>query len=154
MSRSLSIDPDSHSEGLVDERNVFSRINFPYSLWFTSRVWKVIGVPGLWVWVHIQKHDVAERFSPATIDVCCTLTQTSRILTLFWDSQGVQVLIFPPLSSIHSFNLPQPIGDRQTGRGRRPNAVRNQQTSPKTVQRISTQQNTRRHRAETERGRK
>ena len=33
----------------------------------------------------------------------------------FLDSQGIQVLIFPPLSSIHSFNLPQPIGDRQTG---------------------------------------
>ena len=118
---------------------------FPYPLWFTSRVWKVVGVPGLcqWVCLHIQTRRGRGFAGYNRINRCMLHAYPNAPNSnTFWDSQGIQVLIFPPLSSIHSFNLPQPIGDRQTGRGRRPNTVRNQQTSPKTAQRTLTQQNT------------
>ena len=105
------------------------------------------------------RHDVAERFSPATIDVCCMLNQTSRILTHRSGLSGHTSASFTTVIIYSLFQSTQPITDRR-GKRRGKDEDEGQiryvinRLVPKTVQRTSTQQNTGRHQAETERRRK
>jgi hypothetical protein len=111
VSLPLAIDPDSHSERLVDERNVF----FAYKFFLTpsgffSRVeggW----CSGVGVGTY-TKHDVAEVYASYNRCMLHAYPNVPRSSTGVWDSPGIQV----PVCHVviyHSFNLPRSIGDRE-----------------------------------------
>ena len=134
----LPIDPDSHSERLVDERNVF----FAYKIFLIpSGLLLACGRSGFrgcgYGYIYKTRRD--RDFRQLHRCMLHAYPNVPHSSTMFGISGHTSASM--PVIVIHSFfhSTTADWGQTRTRRGQRPSTVRNQQTSPKTVQRTLTQ---------------